>query len=75
MTTTQKPVRRETLTAFRGKRLLIVELRGTYLVIREKGLRRGYTVPYLDIYTLGAQNAAQLARAERAEARRLRGRR
>jgi hypothetical protein len=68
MTTTDKPVRRETRATYRAVPL-IIELRSTWLVIRQKGCRTRFTVTYDQIWTTGAQNAAAALRRERAEAK------
>lgn len=64
MTTTVKPVRRETLSTHRG-RPLVVELRSTYLTVRQKGRRLRYTATYDQVWNIGARNAAEAARQER----------
>ena len=69
MTTTAKPVVRETLSTHRG-RALVIELRSTYLTVRQKGKRRRYTLTYDQLWTAGARNAVDAERKER-EARRL----
>ena len=66
MTTTTKPVRRETLSsvrAVRKVRALTVELWPTYLRIRPKGTRAYYTVTYDQIYTIGAKKRRRGASA------------
>ncbi len=68
MTTTSTPVRRETLSTHRG-RPPVVELRSTYLVVRQKEKRRRYTVTYDQIWTANARNAAEVERAARKHAR------
>jgi hypothetical protein len=68
MTNTAKPTRRETFSYVRG-RALVVTLHGTYLTIREKGLRYAYTVTYDQVRTVGAKNAAEQLRQAKAEAR------
>jgi hypothetical protein len=68
MTTTSKPVRRETLTSarYRGKlRAIIIELASTYVVVRLKGTRVRYTATYDQVWKVGAENAARAARIER----------
>jgi len=68
MTTTAKPVRRETFSGarYRGKsRPIIIELASTYVTIRLKGTRQKYTATYDQLWTLGAMNAARAAREER----------
>ncbi len=68
MTTTAKPVRRETLSVFRdaGKfRNLMVELNTTYVVLRLKGKRYRYTITYDQMWKLGAQNAAEERRRQK----------
>jgi hypothetical protein len=72
MTTTSKPVRRETLSEIRerGKyRPIIVELASTYVRCRLKGCRYFFTVTYAQLFALGAQNAAAARRREREEVR------
>jgi hypothetical protein len=72
MTTTAKPVRRETFSAsrYRGKsRPLIIELNSTFIVIRLKGTKQRYTVTYEQMFTKGAENAARAAREERRQRR------
>lgn len=73
MTTTIKPVRRETLSTHRGKPL-VVELRSTYLTVRQKGKRRRYTVTYDAIYSLGAKLMAEEFRREKNAAKKARSR-
>lgn len=68
MTKADKPVKRETYS-YNRSRPLIIELCPTYLTIREKGRRSGFTVTYQQIFTLGARNAAEQLRAAKAEAR------
>ncbi len=72
MTTTTKPVRRETLCSARerGKlRPIIVELNTTYAKIKLKGMRHSFTVTYDQLWTLGNKNAAEDKRRERAQAK------
>ena len=72
MTRTDKPVRRETFSSVRerGKlRPIIVELASTYVRCRLKGMRGSYTISYDQLYSLGAKNAAEAKRRERAEAK------
>lgn len=67
------PHRRETGISLRiaGKlRPLIAEQFAGYVVLRPKGLRRGYSVDWLSVYHLGAKKAAVEARAAKKEARR-----
>lgn len=78
MRTTDRPVKRETRSMFRAIPL-VIELRSTWLVIRQKAGRFSYTVTYDQIWNMGAQNAAVQLRKDRAakakarnEARRLR---
>jgi hypothetical protein len=63
MTTTLKPIARETLSTFRNRALL--ELHSTYLKVRQKGKRTRFTVTYDQLWTLGARNAAEATRQER----------
>jgi len=72
MTTTSKPIKRETLSSVRerGKvRPIVIELRPTYIYIRLKGTRKSFTATYDQLWTLGARNAAEALRRERAEKR------
>lgn len=75
MTTTTKPVKRETLSSVRqsgGKFKwypLVIELHGTFLRIRPKGKRFFYTVTYDQVFTLGAHNQAAANKIERAAKR------
>lgn len=64
MTTTLKPIARETLSTFRN-RALVLELHSTYLKVRQKGKRTRYTCTYDQIWSLGARNAAEATRQER----------
>jgi hypothetical protein len=66
VTTTDKPVRRETRSLYRAVPL-VIELRSTWLVIRQKGHRQRYTVTYDQLWTIGAQNEAARVHRERAE--------
>lgn len=70
MTSTARPVRRETFSSVRerGKtRPIVVELATTYVKIRLKGTRRVVTVTYDQLWLAGNRNAAEAARRERAE--------
>jgi hypothetical protein len=42
----------------------VVELRSTYLTVRQKGRRRRYTVTYDQIWTAGARNQAEAERKQ-----------
>lgn len=69
MTATSKPVRRETLSMARDRgRLLplVVELNTTFLKIRFKRRRTVYTCTYDQILRVGAMNAAEDRRREKA---------
>lgn len=68
MTTTDKPVRRETLSLHRG-RPLVVSLELCTVRIRQKGRRHFYEVPYAAIFDLGAKLAARQAAEEKREQR------
>jgi len=68
MTDTTRKTRRETLTAFQG-RPLILELHPTWVTIRQKGRRYRYTVTYDQIWQIGARNAAEERRREKREAK------
>lgn len=63
-----KTVTRVVLATHRGRQL-VVTLYGTTMVIREKGRRKGYEVPYNSIFNLGALKQAEATRREKAEAR------
>jgi len=68
MTTTLKPIKRETLQSVRerGKiRPIVIELAATYITIRLKGTRHSYTATYDQLWKLGAENAAAARRRER----------
>lgn len=72
MIQTTKPVRRETLSLARAKggmRPLVITLGTTFVHIRPKGMRHGFTVTYDQIYTAGAKNAAEQIRKDRVHAR------
>lgn len=72
MTTTMRPLKRETFSsvrAIRDNRPLVIELHPTFVKVRPKGMQRFYTVTYQQIYTIGAKNAAEQARKERTEKR------
>lgn len=71
MTTTIKTTKRETLSLFRNK-AIILELHPTWLCVRQKGTRTRFTVTYDQVFTLGAKNAAEQVRRERAEAKKAR---
>jgi hypothetical protein len=58
------PVTRQTGAMHRG-RALVVEVGAFTLAIREKGRRFSYAVSYEQIYRLGAENAARLAREQK----------
>ena len=68
MTTIKQPVRRETRTMYRG-RPLVVELRPTYLLMREKGRRTRLEVDYGAIYDLAQKIRWRLQRAEKEKAK------
>lgn len=75
MTNTTKPVKRETFSSVRARgvsRAIVVELNTTYLRIKPKGTRLWFTATYDQIYNIGARNAAEAARTERAAARKAR---
>lgn len=71
MTTTDRPVKRETRSYVRG-RALVITLNTTYLTIREKGRRYSYAVTYDQIRNIGARNAAEQRRQAKAAARKAR---
>lgn len=76
MTKLSKPVRRETDAADRG-RLLVVTLHpsaGGTIIIREKGRRKGFSLPVLTVYRLAAQ-AFGLAEKDRKRKERVERRR
>lgn len=68
MTKADKPVRRETYS-YNRSRPLIIELAATFLTVREKGRRHGYTVTYQQVFNIGARNAAEQVRQAKMEAR------
>lgn len=72
MTTTTKSIKRETLSTVRERgrsRAIVIELASTYIKIRLKGTRKAFTATYSQLWTLGARNAAEEERRERAEAK------
>lgn len=75
VTTTTKPVRRETFSSIRerGKfRPIVITLDSTFVTVKLKGMRYAYTVTYAQILNIGARNAAEQLRAAKAEARKAR---
>ena len=72
MTAITKPTKRETLSAFQG-RALIIELHPTHVVLRQKGKRFRYTATYDQLWKLGAMNAAEERRREKAAAKKAKG--
>ncbi len=76
MTKALKPVTRETFSSVRerGKlRPLVITVASTYVSIRLKGQRKSFQVTMDQLYTLGARNAAEAKRRERAEAKKAKG--
>lgn len=72
MTTTARPIKRETFSSVRERgrtRPIVLELGPTHITIRLKGNKRSFTCTYQQLWTLGAKNAAEQARKERAEKR------
>ena len=72
MTTTAKPVRRETFSSVRERgqsRPLMIELHSTWMRLRLKGKRNFYTVTYDQLWTLGAKNAVEDRHRLKIEAR------
>lgn len=65
MTPITRAVKRETNAFYRG-RPLVIELGQFGLIIREKGRRSGYSVPFAAIYATGAKIAERERRAEKA---------
>ena len=75
MTTTTKPVRRETLSSVREcreTRPIVIELHSTFVRVRPKGMRTFYAVTYDQIYGIGARNAAEERRRAKLEAKKAR---
>jgi hypothetical protein len=73
MTTTAKPICRQTLSQirYRGKwRFIVFEAAATAMAVRLKGTRVRYAAAYEQIFKLAAENAARAARAERQAQRR-----
>jgi hypothetical protein len=58
------PLKRETALFYRG-RALVVTLRPGFLEVRQKGKRKGYTVSYDAIFSLGAKIQAIADRQEK----------
>lgn len=73
MTKADKPIRRETYTSYRG-RPLIIEIHSTFVVVRAKGRRKGYSVTLDQIWNIGARNAATADRLAKLEAKKARKR-
>jgi hypothetical protein len=68
----QRPLKRETATSIRdgGKLLpIIVELHPGYLVLRQKGRRRGLVLDYSSAYVMAAQALADERRRAKVQAR------
>jgi hypothetical protein len=61
-------MRAETSARYRGKPLM-VSVEPYELVIREKGRRQCYAVPYIAVFELGARLAAEERRREKREKR------
>lgn len=71
MTDLLKTVKRRTRTTSHDGRALIIELMPSDLVIiREHGRRKGYAVPVLAIYKMGARMEAEAKMKERKAKRR-----
>lgn len=70
--TDDRPTRRETASYYRG-RALMVQLRGRYLEIREKGRRDVVSVEYGAIYELGLKIRWRRERAEKQKDRQSKG--
>lgn len=64
-------MRRETSEIVQRK-TLVVEIRAHSVYLRLKGARWGYEVDYQSIWVLGAKKAAELARIERQNRRKVR---
>ena len=77
MTTTVKPIRRETLSCVRLKhrlRPIIIELHPTHAVVRLKGTRRScYTITYDAVFMAAAKLEADASRREKLASRSRRG--
>ena len=68
MTKADRPVKRETYSSVHERgvtRPLVIEISSTYVSIRPKGIRRGYTVSMAQIYLMGAKNEAEARRREK----------
>ena len=68
-----KILTRETATYYRG-RPLVLELHPGYLVLRQKGKRHRVSVEYGAILEFGYKILARIEKANKAEARRAKGR-
>jgi hypothetical protein len=71
MTTTAKPVKRETLATYRN-RPIIVELHQTYLIVRLKGTRQRLQLEYRACLDLAWKLLARQEREEKLAKRRAR---
>jgi hypothetical protein len=65
---TDRTVKRETASTYRG-RPLIVELHPGYLILRQKGTRRAVSVDYGAVLDLGYKIMARAERAEKMKAK------
>lgn len=59
-------VSRETLAVWRGRELMVT-VTAHDVQVREKGRRKGYSVPIIAVFELGAKLAARQAAAEKLE--------
>ena len=69
MTVCEKPVTRATLSAYRG-RPLVITLHPTYLAVRIKGKRSGFVLDYQAVYECAAKLAARERLAEKRRVKR-----
>lgn len=68
MTKADKTVKRETYSSVHERgvtRPLVIEISSTFVTIRPKGIRKGYTVSMSQIYSMGARNQAEANRRDR----------
>lgn len=70
MTEIKSPLKRETSLYYRG-RALVLTLHPGFVSIKQKGLRKSFTVCYDAIYELGAKMEALALRHEREAKRKM----
>ena len=68
MTTTRKPIKRETLERHRGAEI-VIELHPTHMELRHKRKRTSYGLTYGEAFDFAAKLLANKVRLEKIEAR------